>query len=287
MSNLKVAFKNQIIELPISQIQYSKKILETINLNSKFKVILESIKSVGIIEPPMVYENEGIYTLVDGHLRVEALKILGETTVQCLLAKDDETFTYNKHINRMANVQEHRMIMKAIEKGASAEKIAKALNIEVSSIIRKKSLLDGICPAAIELLKDKVINKQVFDYLKRMTPERQIEALSYMASSSDYSAKFARAIWLGSSDNQLINPIRKARQTCTEETSKLENEVSRLQKEYHLMEDDYGKNVGDLTVIKAYLHQLFQNAEINKFIKENETDIYQRFERIVEMDSLL
>ena len=55
MSNLKVAFKNQIIELPISQIQYSKKILETINLNSKFKVILESIKSVGIIEPPMVY----------------------------------------------------------------------------------------------------------------------------------------------------------------------------------------------------------------------------------------
>lgn len=120
-----------------------------------------------------------------------------------------------------------------------------------------------------------------------MTPERQIEALSYMASSSDYSAKFARAIWLGSSDNQLINPIRKARQTCTEETSKLENEVSRLQKEYHLMEDNYGKNVGDLTVIKAYLHQLFQNAEINKFIKENETDIYQRFERIVEMDSLL
>jgi hypothetical protein len=109
MSNLKVAFKNQIIELPISQIQYSKKILETINLNSKFKVILESIKSVGIIEPPMVYENEGIYTLVDGHLRVEALKILGETTVQCLLAKDDETFTYNdveyKHFKSISYMQ--------------------------------------------------------------------------------------------------------------------------------------------------------------------------------------
>ena len=35
--------------------------------------------------------------------------------VPCLISKDDEAFTYNKRINRLATVQEHYMILKAIE----------------------------------------------------------------------------------------------------------------------------------------------------------------------------
>ena len=33
----------------------------------------------------------------------------------CLIADDDEAFTYNKRVNRLATIQEHYMIVKAIE----------------------------------------------------------------------------------------------------------------------------------------------------------------------------
>jgi hypothetical protein len=46
-----------------------------------------------LVEPPVVYADPrrpGTYLLLDGHLRVEALKERGESEVFCLLATDDE-----------------------------------------------------------------------------------------------------------------------------------------------------------------------------------------------------
>jgi hypothetical protein len=46
--------------------------------------------------------------------------------VECLLAQDDEVFTYNKRVNRLAVVQEHFMIVRANERGVPEEKLARA-----------------------------------------------------------------------------------------------------------------------------------------------------------------
>src|SRR3546814_19024870 len=92
---------------------------------------------------------------------------MGETSVICLVSTDDEAFTYNKRVNRLAIIQEHRMILKALERGASEERIARALNVDVGSIKRKRRLLDGICPEAADLLKDKHIALNSFWGLKK------------------------------------------------------------------------------------------------------------------------
>ena len=84
------------------------------------------------------------YLLLDGHLRIEVLRDLGQTEVECLVSTDDEAFTYNKRISRLSPVQEQRMIAKAIERNVSKDKIARALDINVRSISRKVQLLDGI-----------------------------------------------------------------------------------------------------------------------------------------------
>jgi hypothetical protein len=60
---------------------------------------------------------------------LEALKLGGATEVDCLVSTDDEAFTYNKRVNRIAIIQEHRMILKAIENGVSEARIAKSLNV--------------------------------------------------------------------------------------------------------------------------------------------------------------
>lgn len=62
-----------------------------------------------------------------------------------------------KHINRLSTVMEHKMILRAIERGVPEAKIAAALNIEIKSIVTRRDLLNGICAEAAELLKDKII----------------------------------------------------------------------------------------------------------------------------------
>ena len=63
----------------------------------KFAQIKASIQEVGLIEPlsvakPDIYKDD--YLLLDGHMRVLALRELGESEAACLIATDDETYTY-------------------------------------------------------------------------------------------------------------------------------------------------------------------------------------------------
>jgi hypothetical protein len=67
--------------------------------------------------------------LVNGHMRHYAMKELGMTAADCIIANDDEGFTYNARISRLPAIQEHKMIARAVKNGASLERIAAALNI--------------------------------------------------------------------------------------------------------------------------------------------------------------
>ena len=65
------------------------------------------VEEMGVIEPLVVArspEQPGRYLLLDGHLRHAVLTDSGETVARCLIAHDDEAFTYNKRINRLATI---------------------------------------------------------------------------------------------------------------------------------------------------------------------------------------
>jgi ParB-like chromosome segregation protein Spo0J len=97
--------------------------MDTLNLDTL-------IAEIGLVEPPVVArsrEGLGKFLLLDGHLRAEVLREQGVTEVCCLVSTDDEAYTYNKRVNRIAIIQEHRMILKAIENGVSEERIARSL----------------------------------------------------------------------------------------------------------------------------------------------------------------
>ena len=110
----------------------------------------------GRIEPLPVTAADGRsrkYTLLDGYLRLVALRELGRAEAMCLVATDDEAYTYNNRLNRLASVQEHLMIRRAIERGVPPLRLAKALDVKIDQIVAKVTLLDGLCPEAIALLK--------------------------------------------------------------------------------------------------------------------------------------
>src|SRR5256885_16800201 len=172
------AFSSDFVVVPIASILPVKAIEKTAKSSHKYRQIAASIREIGLVEPPAVIQDSrdpNSYLLLDGHLRIEALRDLGRTEVECLVSTDDEAFTYNKRIRRRSPIQEQRMIAKAIERNVPKEKIAKALDINVRSLSRKVQLLDGICEEAIGLLKDKICPMAVFDVLRKMSPMRQIE----------------------------------------------------------------------------------------------------------------
>ncbi len=198
---IKAGFDRSTVDLRIDQLVSIKMVTPAARKSPKYHQILASIREVGIIEPPVVSRDPNTrnkYILLDGHMRVEALKELGETEVTCLISTDDEAFTYNKHINRLSTVQEHRMILRAIERGVPEAKIAAALNIDVRSIATRRDLLNGVCAEAAELLKDKMVPIATFPILKRMKSFRQIDAATLQNDAGHYSRTTARATRLAS-----------------------------------------------------------------------------------------
>jgi ParB-like chromosome segregation protein Spo0J len=88
----------------------SRKIIDGTMSTHKYKQVISSIHEIGMIEPLSVIQpdpKKSEFLLLGGHLRVLALKELGMYTAPCLMAKDDETFSYNQRIIRLSAVQEH------------------------------------------------------------------------------------------------------------------------------------------------------------------------------------
>lgn len=249
---LNKAFEQAIIRLKLSEITPSKEINKDIFASRKYAQIVSSVREIGLIEAPIVTFGDNGYTLLDGHLRLNALKDLGIQEVDCLVSTDNENFTYNKHVNRLSNVQEQKMIEKAINRGVSIERLAKVLDMRPENIRQKKNLLKGICEEAVEMLKDKIVSSKVFNYLSKMKPERQIEATKIMVESKTFTSSFARSIWLATSDEQLAIPRRQQKPVVTDFShfTKLEEEINRLHGEYEEIEENYGLNVLNFTLVK-------------------------------------
>src|SRR5258708_4664344 len=129
------AFALDCVTLPLNAIHPIRQVKPTDYAFGKYKTVLASIKEIDVVEPLVVHlqkGSRGSYLLLDGHLRLKALIELGRSEAICLVATDDDAFTYNDKVNRLSRIQEHRMIMRAVDHGVTTERIAKALAVDVS-----------------------------------------------------------------------------------------------------------------------------------------------------------
>lgn len=185
---VKTAFNQQVIVLPIQNIVPQREILASYRKSTIYLQISSSLEHVGLIEPLVVFpKGPNEYLLLDGHVRLDILKRSSAVEVRAIFATDDEAYTYNKRVNHAPPVAQHFMILKALKNGLSEERIAAALNVNVGSIRKKRDMLDGICPEAIELLRNSHMTADAFAVLRKMKPIRQIEAAEHMAAGGTYT----------------------------------------------------------------------------------------------------
>jgi hypothetical protein len=209
-------------------------------------------------------------------------------TITCLISDDDEAFTYNKRVNRLATIQEHFMIMRALDRGVSEEKLARALNVEVKHLKRRKTLLDGICPEVVELLKDKSVNPGTFEVLRKMKPYRQIEAADLMASAGNFSSSYAKALLAGTKQDDLARPDvqKKVHGLTPEQMSRMEREMEAVTGDFKAIEASYGEDVLHLVVASGYLNRLISNPAIEDYLERRHPELLVEFRAVVAATSL-
>lgn len=287
---VRIAFEERIISIPIDAILPLKQIPENIRKSVKFRRIAKSVGEIGIIEPIVVAPQAGgdRHILLDGHIRLAVLKDLGATEVRCLIAADDEAFTYNKRVNRIATIQEHYMLVRALDRGVSEEMLAKALDLNVRHIKRRRTMLDGIAPEVVDMLKDRIVSPVTFEALRKLKPMRQIEAAELMCTAGNFSSSYAKAILAGTKQADLAKPDRpkKVHGMTPEQMARMEREMASLQQEFKAVDATYGDDVLALVVTVGYLSKLLGSKKIEKYLAQNHSEILAEFRAIIASASL-
>ncbi|MEM5402245.1 plasmid partitioning protein RepB C-terminal domain-containing protein [Paraburkholderia unamae] len=286
MTGVTLGFIPEPLSVPLDCLLPSRRHPANVCATGKFKKIESSIREVGLIEPLSVMPADkevGQYVILDGHLRVLALKAIGQNDAECLIATDDETYTYNNRRNGLSTIQEHYMIRRVITRGASPERVAKALAMDVATIQRKLSILDGLCKEATELLANRQFSPEFARALKRMKPMRQVECVELMIAANKLTPRYAEALLVATPASGLIDGLKPKRMQgiSAQQAVRMEREMSNLQTQYRLVEQTYGQDVLHLVLAKGYLDKVLKNKSAKQYLRQNHPDLLAEFEALV------
>lgn len=286
MTTIKNSFLMHAVTVPLDKLLPSRKMKPGVQNSKRYKMVEASVREIGLVEPPIVYPQgkSGSYLLLDGHIRVQILRSLEHEKVMCLVSTDDEGCTYNIRVNRLAPIQENRMILKAIADGVSAEAIARALNVSPKTIRDSRSQLTDICPEAIETLKDKPLADMALRVLKKVKPYRQIEMADLMVMSNTYTASYARVLLAATPPDQLVAESKTGAKP--DQMVKLEIEMRAVERDFVVLDESYSRDTLNLQLARGYLKTLLGNARVAKYLGQKHGELLTEFQKVVAATSL-
>lgn len=287
---VRLACQPEVIEVPLARLLPSRRLEDGVRKSAKYRRIAASIAELGVIEPLAVFPVTapgGQYLVLDGHVRLLVLKDHGAAAAKCMVAADDEGFTYNHKVNRLSAIQEHFMILRAVRAGVTEERIARSLNVDVAGIRQKRELLDGICPEAVHLLRDKRATGAALRELRRVRPMRQIEISELMCAAHNFSVGYVRCLVATTPTEHLADGERgkEAAGLSPEDVARMEHEMATHSREFRLIEESHGRNALQLTVVVAYLRKLIGNARIARHLAQVHPELFGEFQKLIESSS--
>lgn len=291
---VKTAFQPKVFTLPVASITALREVTPAVRIGQKYRQIAASLQHVGLIEPLVVFPaGHDEYWLLDGHVRLEILKARCVTEVRCLLATDDEAYTYNKRVNFLPAIAEHYMVLKAIANGVSEEAIAAALDVNVASIRKRRSLLDGICHEASELLKEKHISRTAVGVLRKMKPARQIQAAQLMIAANNYTLQYAKALLMATKPDLLAGAIEPNETGSTSDRGQaaaglspmqraiIDEETETLLQDIKAARESYGTDILNLTVSCRYVETLLANTQVTKYLAKRHLELFGELRQLL------
>jgi ParB-like chromosome segregation protein Spo0J len=288
---LHLAFERRLLLLGLQDILPLRTAAFDKKQHGVYRRIVTSIKRVGLVEPLAVFPaagQKGKYTLLDGHLRLWALRELGIAQAKCLVATADEAYTYNHKVSRVSPIQEHFMILKALESGVPERRIAEALDVDVPALRRKRDLLLGICEEAVELLKERKASAGAMRHLRKVKPLRQIEIAELMVAQKNFSEAYAAILFAATRRDQVLEPEkpREVRGLRPDDMSRMEKELEHLSDDFRAIKESHRQNTLNLVLASGYLRKLLDNAAVVRHLSQHHADVLAEFHKVVAATTL-
>ena len=289
---VRLACDSKIVTVGIDKILPLKQLSASVATTPKYECISASIREVGIIEPLIIFphqESEGTYTLLDGHVRLHVVRNLGRKSVDCFVALDDETFTYNHKINRLSAIPGALHDSACDSEWCVRRENCEALNVDVASICKKRDLLEGICPEAVTLLKDRPVTACAIREMRKVKPIRQIEIAELMAASNNFSTKYAKCMLAATPDEQLVESEKpkEVAGLSKDDLAKIEKEMQTLEADFLSIQETHGKNVLNLVIVVGYIKRLCDNGRVVRFLSQHYSELLAQFQDLIEEKTLV
>lgn len=290
--SVRLGFERDCMEIALDLLRASVPLPDGIKETVKFRQVRTSVEAIGLVEPIVVAHDRdrpGAFTVLDGRMRMEALRDMGAGKAMCLISTDDEGYTYNKKVNRLSVVQEHRMIVRAAERGVSVQQLADVLDVTPGAIRQQFKLLDGVCAEAVALLADKPTTYGTFRVLKQMKPFRQIDVAQAMVNLGKYSTKLATAMLQATPPDQLTEQAvaKSQKGGPVEALQRLERELAAVQADTKLLEEGYGPANLQLEIIKTYIGKtLLENAAVVRWLAKTRAEYLEQLQIIADIKQL-
>jgi ParB/RepB/Spo0J family partition protein len=248
----------------------------------EYERILASIKSVGLIEPLVVFPEKGDYLILDGVQRYRALVELGVEIAPCIMGKQREAFTSNRMVNRVSPVQEHRMIEKALGE-VDQDAIAAALGISSLDHRLKKTLLKQLHSEVAAAYDAGKITRACAREFTHVKPQRQKEILRAMESYKDYSTTFVRTLVVKTPAHQRESRGRKHNpwNKATQRKNDLLKKLTEAEQKHDFYSQLYKQYTVDLLRLAIYARSLITNTRLREYLDKHHSAIVSRFETII------
>lgn len=267
------------IDVPIIQLRPLRERKVT---KREYDRILASIKSVGLVEPLVVFPENGDYLILDGVQRYRALVELGVGVAPCIMGKQREAFTGNRMVNRVSPVQEHRMIEKALDE-VDEGVIAAALGISTIDHRLKKTLLKQLHADVAAAYDAGKITRACAREFTHVKPHRQKEILRAMEGYKDFGTAFARALIVKTPAHQRENRGRKHNpwNKTSQRKSDLLKKLADAEQKHDFYSQLYKQYSVDLLRLAIYARSLLTNTRLREYLDQNHPAIVARFETII------
>lgn len=121
-----------------------------------------------------------------------------------------------------------------------------------------------------------------------MKATRQVECVELMISANNMTIAYVRAL-LRMTPSEMLSAEKKVKSVAKGVTqvqlAQMEKEMSNVEGQYKLAEQNYSEDMLNLVVARGYLSKLVGNAQVTTYLGENHAEMLEQFRTILDATS--
>ncbi|HEY1722219.1 MAG TPA: plasmid partitioning protein RepB C-terminal domain-containing protein [Magnetospirillaceae bacterium] len=281
MSPRKVVERQQIA---IAAIQPLRHLSTNERRSTRFRQFVIEVGRTKTTEPLEVAPDRarpGVFLLLDGLRRHEALRTAGVKSIACIVNTDLGAISLNRRINGLTFIQQDEVIRASLAGGMPATRVQAALKICAKSLHQRLYLVGNLCDEAKALLRAHPSSIHGVAMFGHMAPARQIEAAELMIAMNDFRAYYARLLLAATPADKLVRSKRsKIFWGVSEETQRriaAESEVA--ERRFRIARLTYASDQFALTVAKGYAAKLLRDDKVAGYLARYRPAMLETLER--------